>query len=175
MLFFSSIVYRTYVCMSFSYFKQVAYDESFKEKMKGDIAAIEKYWVRAQAHLQALFCLPSFNTKVEIERVDDIKHFKRTLNGANEDVTEEQKNVTEERKDFTEENLDGNADLLVYMAVDNTENANKPEDTIGRAWYQAACSTNRTIRRNAHSVTEWNEHTHYFGGVSYLYFFQILI
>ena len=156
--------------MSFSYFKQVAYDDSFKEQMKGDITAIEKYWLRAQAHLQALFCLPSFNTKVEIERVDDIKHFKRTVHGANEDVTEEQKNVTEERKKFTEENLDGNADLLVYMAKDNTPNANQPGDTIGRAYHRAACNNDTMIRRNAHSITEWNEHTHYFGGVSYTFY-----
>ena len=130
--------------------------------MKGNVTKIEKYWMDALAHLQVLYCRPSFKTKVEVEWVDDMLHYKRSLNGANEAVDEDQKN-------FTFENLkNSNADLVVYMALDNTTTANTKDDTIGRAFLGAACNENS--RRNAYSVNEWNEHTHYFGGVSYTFY-----
>ena len=131
--------------------------------MKGNITKIEKYWMDSLAHLQVLYCRPSFKTKVEVEWVDDMLHYKRPLNGANEAADEDQKN-------FTEENLplDRTADLMVYMVKDNTENANKENDTIGRAFLGAACN-DPTARRNAYSINEWNVHTHYFGGVRYTF------
>ena len=130
--------------------------------MKGDIKAIERYWMYALVHLQVLYCHPSFETLVEVEWVDDILHYKRNIaGGANNDPTEDEKN-------FTEENLaDGKADLMVYMAIDNTDNANQKDDTIGRAGLGRACNNATWARRTARSVTEWNEHTNYFGGVSF--------
>ena len=132
--------------------------------MKGDIKAIERYWMNALAHLQVLFCQPSFTTKVEIEWVDDVLHYKRDITGgANKDPTEDEKK-------FTEDNLaDGKADLMVYMAIDNTDNANQQGDIIGRAGLGKACRNTTRGNPFARSVNEWNEHTHYFGGVSYTF------
>ena len=112
--------------------------------------------------MQNLFCHPSFITKVELEWVDDIKYYNAIVNGANEAATPE-------LEKFTEQNLPelDKADLMVYMTKDNTENANGKGDTIGRAHYRAACDP--SVRKKAHSINEWNIHTHYFGGVSFLF------
>ena len=110
--------------------------------------------------MQSLFCHESFVTKVEIEWVrDTLLHYNQIVNGANDAATEEMENFTEENLSKTDD-----ADLMVYMTRDSTGNANLAGDVIGRAHYQAAC--NQSLRRKAHSINEWNEHTHYFGGVS---------
>jgi hypothetical protein len=135
---------------------KVAYDESFKEQVDS-IKKIETYWLRAQVHMQVLFCLKTFETKVEIERVDDIKHYNEFVNGADEVFTPDMEK-------FTMENLDKNADLMVYMTKDKPGNVNTENKTIiGRAVNEAACNPKR--RRHAHSITEWNESTNFFGGV----------
>ena len=117
--------------------------------------------------MQSLFCHESFVTKVEIEWVrDTLLHYNQIVNGANDAATEEMENFTEENLSKTDD-----ADLMVYMTRDSTGNANLAGDVIGRAHYQAAC--NQSLRRKAHSINEWNEHTHYFGGVSIFFCSQL--
>ena len=120
------------------------------EKLGGEDAVIA-YWNAAEPHLQAKFCHNSLGTKIKAERVGAFEYFNEKIVASQSGLNTVMDNA---------KSVIGNADLVVYMANDESS----LWGVIGIAWCPVICSSSSSNPWKT-SINEWRTTSVAFGGV----------
>ena len=131
--------------------EQVVYDKSIREKL-GSKNAVIAYWNDAAPHLQARYCHVTLGTKIKVERVGKFEYFDKKIVASDAGLETVMNNAKE---------VIGSADLVVYMAHDETSS----DGTIGIAWSPVVCEPSQFNSQKT-SINEWRPDALAYGGVS---------
>ena len=118
----------------------------------GSKAAVEAYWNAAAPHLQARYCHVTLGTKIKVERVGNFEYFDKKIVASDAGLETVMNNAKE---------VIGSADLVVYMAHDETSS----DGTIGIAWSPVVCEPSQFNSQKT-SINEWRPDAAAYGGVS---------
>ena len=121
----------------------MGYDNLFHRQVGGTSAA-EKFIKTVWVHVQTFFCLPSLKTKILIDRLPGIKHYR--------DVDLSDRNLYKMHS-HTERDLDG-ADLMFYIGGSKCERCSQGG---GVAYMRAVCQSQKWRQKYKQGIGLWGQ------------------
>ena len=121
----------------------MGYDNLFHRQVGGTSAA-ERFIATVWVHVQTFFCLPSLKTKILIDRLPGIKHY-RDVDLLDRDLSK--------MHSHTERDLDG-ADLMFYIGGSNCTRCSQGG---GMAYVSAVCQRKKRSQKYKQAIGLWGQ------------------
>ena len=121
----------------------MGYGNLFHRQVGGTSAA-EKFIATVWVHVQTFFCLPSLKTKILIERLPGIKHY-RNVDLSDRDL--------KKMESYTERDLNG-ADLMFYIGGSKCKHCSQGG---GKAYMRAVCQRQKRRQKYKQGIGLWSQ------------------